>query len=447
MKQILFVSGSELSAQLKLSLSELSNRGFRFMTVAEFSKVIISLKNSCIDTVVINSESRKLEAYELAKDIKDHFKSSIKVFVYLPESSANEGSKFGLVNAEVEDDKSIASLVNKISPEGSQGYVIDENITAIYSLHGGVGASTISLALAEYFYQGKEKTLLAETTNNFGLKRLLNLEDGHAILSRDYSRDFNQGKDLDWFKAFLQESLLVPGSFYLNLFNNISERHGFNASFAAKVEELSVNLDEQISNFENSNEVLFTKQEFVSNLLGISNSMKLSAKELSGDSLTLFFEILQLGSQLVDIFIFDIGSDCFSNLNQQILKTAKNLVIVFRDNIDLKEEYLAQKEFLERAYRLKITPVLVPDIYQQNSYKKFSSQDWQELIGDIPVVYPYAPESMASFVFDHEPLIRNKKINQFAKALSERVNPKLGFEKQGSGVLKLIEKKSLINWG
>lgn len=445
MKQILFVSGTEISSQLRLSLSEMSDRGFRFMTIADFSKVIISLKSSCVDTVIINSESRKLEAYELAKDIKEHFKSSIKVYVYLPESSANEGSKFGLVNAEVEDDKTVLSLVNKISPESSQEYSIDENITAIYSLHGGVGASSISLILSEYFYQGKEKTLIAETTNNFGLKRLLNLDDGHAILSRDYSRDFNQSKDLDWFRAFLQESLLVPGSFYLNLFNDIQEKENFNSSFALKIQELSESLDEQIKSFENANDVLFTKQEFVSNLLGISNSLKLSAKELSGDSLILFFEILQLGSQIVDNFIFDIGSDCFSNLNHQILKTAKNLVVVFRDNIDLKDEYLAQKAFFEREYKLKLVPVLVPDIYQQNSYKKFSSKDWQELIGDIPVIYPYAPESMAGFVFDHEPLIRNKKLYQFAKTLSEKVNPKFG--KQGSSVLKLIEKKSLINWG
>ena len=345
MKQIMFVSGSDLSAQLKLSLAEFSNRGFRFISITDFSAAIANIKNLCVDTVIVNAELRKLEAYQLAKEIKEYFKSSIKVFIYLPDSNASEGSKFGLVNAEVEDDKTILSLVNKVSTKSKQEYEIDENIIAVYGLHGGAGVSCVTLMLAEYFYKQNQKTLIAEASNNFGLKRLLNLESSHAIFSRDYSREFSQTKDLDWFRAFLQESLLVPGSFYLNLFNNIDEMQFFNKSFPKKILSLSSNLDEAIDSFKNANEALFTKQELLTNLFSISNLLKLGASELSGDSLLLFFELLQLGSQVVDNFIFDLGTDCFSNLNHQILKTSKNLVMVFRDNLNLKQDYLEQKNF------------------------------------------------------------------------------------------------------
>ena len=88
---------------------------------------------------------------------------------------------------------------------------------------------------------------------------------------------------------------------------------------------------------------------------------------------------------------------------------------------------------------------MVPDSYQQNSYRRFSNYDWQELLGDVPLIYPYAPEAITSFVFDLVALTENKKLNQFTKNLVEKINPLIA--KHGSGVLKLMENKSLINWG
>lgn len=446
MKQILFVSSQTLSPQLELCLSELNQKGFRFVTIREFSKVIKCIKNSLSDTVIIDSSEQKLESYELAKEIKQFFKSSIKVFVYLPDSSLNEASKFGLVNAEVEDEKSISTLVNKISSGTDQEFFVEENFSSIYGLDGGIGSSTIALILSEYLSKNSSKVLIAETTSNFSLKSLLKLEDDHAILANDYSKNYSQSRDLDWFRAFLNESLLMQGVYYLNLFNNLQDKKNYFLNQSNKLNQLREDLSKLARDFESSNELLFTKQDLISSLLTNADLLKIISKELSGESFGFFFEIMQLGSQLVNNFIFDLGTNLFSSLNRQVLRMTKNLIFVFRDNINLKEEYLKQKLFLEEEFKLKIIPVLVPNPYQQNSYKTLSERDWKNLIGEVPLIYPYCPEAIASFIFDHEPLTRHKKINQFARLLVSKVDPKFTLARKSPQFLKFEEKKSLINW-
>jgi hypothetical protein len=94
---------------------------------------------------------------------------------------------------------------------------------------------------------------------------------------------------------------------------------------------------------------------------------------------------------------------------------------------------------------LKIIPVLSCD--SQNAlanYKKLSSDDWLNLLGDIPIIYPFVPEALASFVFDANSLIANKKISDFICDLTSRLNPHMV---SGSKFLNLQQKKSLINWG
>jgi hypothetical protein len=243
MKTILLVSSTELAPELKLSLSELVARGANFVTETDFSRVINLLRSTAIDTVIINSLDKKLESYELARDIKHYFKSMIKVFVYLSDSNPNEGSRFGLVNAEVEVAKSVMSLVDKVLIANLGNNQCSDNIISLYSLHGGVGVSSITITLAEYFSNIGKKSLIAETTNNFSIRKLLKVNPVHSFFSQENFRALNQNKDMDWFKAFLNESSILQGLFYIDLFKDILEIESYNESIRQKflnlIEELN----------------------------------------------------------------------------------------------------------------------------------------------------------------------------------------------------------------
>lgn len=441
MKTILLVSATELVPELKLSLSELNTRGVNFLTEADFSKVINVIKMTGIDTVVINSQAKKLESYELAREIKHYFKSVIKVFVYLSDSNPNEGSRFGLVNAEVEDAKSVMSLVDKVFVSNFNNNQLKENIIALYSLHGGAGASSISIALSQYLMSSQQKTLIAESSNNSSIKKLLRINSVHSFFSEENFRMLNQNKDSDWFKAFLNESPAFTGLFYLELFKNIFEAEAYKESMRKKFLDLGDELQALKPTVAN----LYTEGDYLNRLTYLSNLTKLHYNEISGQHISLFYEIIRLGSQMFDNFIFDIGSDISSALNRQILKTAKTLVIVFKDKSCIKEEYLSHKNFLEQEFNLTIIPVLSCDSnHSLVNYKKLTHDDWLSLLGDVPVIYPFVPEALASFVFDDISLISNKKINNFLSELSERLNPSTS---SASKFLRLTQKKSLINWG
>jgi MinD-like ATPase involved in chromosome partitioning or flagellar assembly len=438
---MLLVSATELAPELKLSLSELNTRGVSFVTETDFSRVLSVIKMTGIDTVIINSHAKKLESYELAREIRHYFKSLIKVFVYLLDSNPNEGSRFGLVNAEVEDAKTVMSLVDKVFIANSENNQLNENITVLYSLHGGAGASSISIALAEYLTNSQQKTLIAENSNNSSIKKLLRINPAHSFFSEENFRVLNQNKDLDWFKAFLNESSVFAGLFYLELFKNIFEAEAYKESMRKKF----LDLGEELQALNPKTTKLYTENDCSNKLTYMSNLIKLYYNEITGQHITSFYEIIQLGSQIFDNFIFDIGSDISSALNRQILKAAKTLVIVFRDKPSIKEEYSNHKNFLEQEFNLKIIPVLSCDSNNNLvNYKKLSDDDWLNLLGDVPVIYPFVPEALASFVFDDTSLMLNKKIYDFARELSERINPNTI---STSKLLKLVHKKSLINWG
>ena len=93
----------------------------------------------------------------------------------MAQSSASEGSRFGMLNAEVEDDSSIKLFCDKLLALNNE-YIIDENITCFCSLTGSSGASFTSIALASLLEDFSSNALLIENSSNFAIKDYLSIE-------------------------------------------------------------------------------------------------------------------------------------------------------------------------------------------------------------------------------------------------------------------------------
>ena len=431
MTDILFVSETDIRSELQLAQSEIAHRGYSISQAVRFDKAIDLLKISSPNIVLINAYSKKLEAYDLARDIKEAFRGAIKVFVYLPESSPNEGSKFGLLNAEVEDQSSIKAIVNKLSHKKQREYILEENISSIYSLSGGVGSSFMTILLAYVLNYYNQESLVIESSNTFTIRESLNIETNLALLSRDRSKEFNQSRDLDWFNGFLSNPALAPKMSYLNLFMSIEERMyyldqgiSFATGLAANLEEIG-NKPSQEARFE---------------ILNIANSVKLLAKDMEGDSFSLFDEILQLGSKVSKNIFFDLSSDLSSSINRQLLRFSKNIVIVFKDIHNIKGEYLSHKRFLEERYKLNIIPVLAPGYYHYNKYLNLKEADWQQILGEVPLIYPYRPDIVTRLIYELEPIPESERLFVFAKELLSRlgINPDREGYKSSRNILRLL---------
>lgn len=437
MSDIIFISETEINAELKCAQGELVSRGYKLSNAIKFDKAIELLKLSTINIVLVNALDRKLEAYQLAKDIKEMFRTAIKVYVYLPNSNVNEASRFGLVNAEVEDQSSINNIASKLVPKRHREYLLDENITSIYSLNGGVGSSTITILLGYLLNYYNQNSLVIESSNNFTVKNLLNLNMDLGLLSRDRSKETSQVKDLDWFNAFIAYPSLAPKIAYLNLFSNVQERLAyidqaslFAASIASKLEELTD--QKQV-------ETLFTNKELKSKFSSLISSIKLLSKDLSGESFTLFDEVLQLGSKISKNIFFDLSSDIYSNINKQLLRFSKNIIIVFKDTLNIKEQYCKHKAIFEK-YKLNVIPVLAPGYHHYNKYKSLKDSDWQEILGDVPLIYPYKPEIITQLFYEHKDLNENESLFLFGKTLLQKLGIKTNQEgfRSSQNILKLL---------
>jgi hypothetical protein len=433
MTDILFASESEINPELRLSQSEIAHRSYSMTQAIKFSRVIEILKHSSINVVLINAHERKLEAYELAREIKENFRGAIKTFVYLPNSNANEGSKFGLLNAEVEDEHSIKTIAEKICPNKDRDYVLEENISSFYSLSGGAGSSFITILLS--YVLEHEKVLLLESNNSFNLRNSLTIPTQLSLLSRDRSKEINQVRDLDWFMAYVSQTQFLPNLYYLNLFNNIKQRD----QYLSQASKFSLDLSSKLEELAGSKPELFATQEFKSKLHNIANSLLVLNRELEGESYSLFDELVQLGSKLSKTMFFDLSQDIISPLNKQLLKFSKNIVVVFRDSQSMKQEFQEQKAYLEN-YKLNIVPVLAPAYYHYHQYQKLNSEEWISILGEVPLIYPYCPEHVTSFLLEGEPLPKSSPLIKFAKELLSRleIRARTNKSRPSSSLLKLL---------
>jgi hypothetical protein len=166
----------------------------------------------------------------------------------------------------------------------------------------------------------------------------------------------------------------------------------------------------------------------------------LFSKELEGDSFSLFDEILQLGSKISRNIFFDLSSDLSSSINRQLLRFSKNIIIVFKDVHNIKGEYLSHKRLLENKYKLNVIPVLAPGYYHYNKYCNFKAADWQQILGEVPLIYPYRPDVITRLIYEAETISETEKLFVFTKELLSRlgINPNKEGYKSSRNILKLL---------
>ena len=81
---------------------------------------------------------------------------------------------------------------------------------------------------------------------------------------------------------------------------------------------------------------------------------------------------------------------------------------------------MAQKKFFEEKYKLRVIPVIAPPHYYYSKYEGLSKKDWESIIGEVPLIYPYDPETIIRFIYDHEEIEEKRKVYKFAKELLRR---------------------------
>ncbi len=419
MKEILLVSDIEIDSQLELARTELAHYAYSFSFPVPLNRALEELRS--YSQVLINASGSKLAALELVKAIREQHKGAIKVFVYLPDSSASEGSKFGLLGAEVEDELSVQRIIDKLPQADKRSYNIDEEIIAVYGMHGGAGSSLLSILISYVLGKSGLSSLLMELSPSAtSIRDALVLDTKPALLTRDRNKELDLSKDMDWFSGFISRSHFLRETFYLHLFNSSAARDIFSlkaASFTEKISEQLLSIADRSKYYQHS------ADELEAALRTTRNSLQLLGQELSGSSYSLFDEVLQPGSQLAKHFVVDLGSDISSPLNRQFLRFTKHLILLVRDNCtsNLRTSLQSQIKHLEDTYNLNIIPVLAPGHHRYQDYYRFSAAQWQTLLGLEPLVFPYQPDLVSGFLLDHEDLDNNSALMSFVKNLLERV--------------------------
>lgn len=420
MTDILFVSETNIHPNLELVLEELIAQKIRISKSLDFLSATNHLKSNFFETVIINGDGKKLDSYELCREIKANFRNAIKVYVFIADANANEGSKFGLVEAEVEDKDSIKNLANKIYSKKQKNIEIEENIISFYSPYGGLGLSSLC-SLTAYTLDHLNKTsLILETNENQTIKRNFGFGDSLAFSNQEQN-SLNQ--DLDWFYGFISKTSLMPNVHYLNLFNSIIDKAELNQKLTNKLDELIQELEKASPN---------TRL--------IHSSLKLINKELRGESLSLFNQIIQTGSKLTENFLFDLGRDISSPINKQLLRYSQNLVILLKDSQHLKEEFSDLKKYFSQLGIKNLIPVLAANSFNKNFLSKINNDEWLELLGEIPLLYSYSPEEFFGLVGDNRKLANNSKLLDNCKKLLKACNIKTEtlLDDSNKGILKFL---------
>jgi len=410
---IIVFSDKEIITDLKLTLDELVMHGHKLLIYNGFAAFADCDLNSTT-TVIIDAENNKLAAFELCREIRDLVRKSLRVFVYLPGASLNEASRFGNLGVEVEDEKSIFNLVNKIGKSNSDDLNINnKKLITIHSINGGLGASSITLLLSHFLNKLNISSVLIENSDNFSLRNKLDLSCNPALLDQINLKSFTQNTDIEWFKSFLLTPSTMTKAFYLNLFSNIEEKQNFLLQKPSLLEKITKQIDSYVSHNQN----FLTDQIVKEYLTQVSNSLKHFLKDGHGDSFLLFNQITSYLFSFSQNIFFDSAGDLLSPLTKQYLQFSKNLIVLLRDDYQAKDQYIALKKFISEAYQINLIPIIVPNHYQYMNYQKLRDSDWQILLGDKPLIYPYAPEELIALFDDHEPLNLSSKLSLFTKEL------------------------------
>ena len=402
---ILFISESPILPELDLIRRELLEQGFSNLIKVDFSNGLELLKTTKFASVLINANDKKIETYEFCLKLRSALGADSKVFVFMPQATLNEASKFGKTNTEIIDLACLGVMIDTLKAT-DQSFLAHKKINSILSINGGLGASTLTVLIAFACHQQKKSSLILEATNKFTIRDILGINTGKAFLTRDRSLEHKQVLDQKWFKGFLQNSLQHSYAKYLDLFTSSEEK----ISYLEKTAFYCQNLNEQI------NEI--GHQEIKPYQLAmISDSLKLIAQDLKGDSAVLLDELVKFLYDSDDEIIVDLGLDHQSPLNRQFLDLSKNIIIVFSDQPGTKSILLDLKKYLTKKYSANLIGVFVCDIENLNFYQNISETEWLSTIGFMPLIMPREADLVSAFVYDNECITKDSKTYNFLKTL------------------------------
>jgi hypothetical protein len=449
MINLILVSESNPDLSLQTTLNELAKEAILLSNPINFDQGLRFLKNSNGHFVLINAAQRKLEAFELCQQIKQEFKGRIKVFVYLPNASLNEASKFGSLNAEVEDEQSIRHIASKISIDKNQQYLYDELTISICSLYGGLGASHLAVLLAYTLGLTGHHSLLLESSNNFTLKKILNIDNNLALLETDQNKGNKQILDEDWLSNFLTKLGSLPNTYYLNLFNSLDKRLYYllqNKDTCKQINEIAKSSRKILDKCHQSPEPnefsnAYALKEIKQQLLNIDMISEQLYQDIEGQSLTIFDRIIGLGSKFATTMIFDLSTDLVSPLNRQFLHLSKFLLVLLKDDELVKMNYLALRNFITEQYPCTIIPVLIAEHDNYLRYQNINDEAWFNILGTRPLIYPYKLDSIIKLGSEAKHLNSKDPLLKFARELLRSCSAVIDSEADNERILDLLMEK------
>lgn len=402
---ILFITESQILPELDLIKRELLEQGFSNLIKANFSNGLELLKATKFACVLINAHDKKIETYEFSLQLRSALGADSRVFVFMPQASLNEASKFGKINAEIIDLGSLGVMVDTLKAH-DHNLLAPKKLHSILSINGGLGASTLAVLLAFACHQQKKSALVLEATNKFTVRDLLGINPGKAFLTRDRTLEHKQILDQKWFKGFVQVSSQHSYAKYLDLFNSSDEK----ISYLEKTAFYCQNLNEQINDIGH--------QEIKPYQLAmISDSLRLIAQDLCGDSGVLLDELVKFLYPADDELIVDLGLDHQTTLNRQFLGLSKNIILLFSDQPGTKSILLDLKNHLAKKYSANLIGVFVCDIENLCFYQNISEAEWQTTIGFVPLIMPREADLVTAFIYDNECITKDSKTYYFLKSL------------------------------
>ena len=402
---VLFITETQILPELDLIKRELLDQGFSNLIKVDFANGMDLLKASKFNCVLINANDKKIEAYEFCLKLRSALGLDFKVFVFMPQASLNEASKFGKINAEIVDLGSLSVMVDTLKAHDSS-LLAPKKIHSILSINGGLGASTLAVLLAFACHQQKKSALVMEATNKFTVRDLLGINPGKAFLTRDRTLEHKQILDQKWFKGFVQVSSQHSYAKYLDLFTSSDEK----ISYLEKTAFYCENLNEQINEI-GHHEI----KPYQLNM--ISDSLRLIAQDLRGDTGVLLDELVKFLYSGDDEVLVDLGLEHQSTLNRQFMDLSKNIIMVFSDQPGTKSILLDLKNHLTKKYSANLIGVFVCDIENFSFYQNISKAEWHSTIGFVPLIMPREADLVTAFIYDNECITKDSKTYYFLKSL------------------------------
>jgi hypothetical protein len=425
---ILFITDSIILPELDLIKREIYDQGLGALIKVDFFNAFEMLSVTRFSFVIINAHDKKIEAFDFCLKLRSALGVEPRVFVFMPDATLNEASKFGKINAEIIDFASLEVLIDalKIQESAAQS---TKKIHSIISVNGGLGASTLAVLIAFALQHFKKTSLILESTNKFTIRDLLGIHAGKPFLTRDRALEHKQILDQKWFSGFLQTSLHHPYVKYLDLFTDCHEKISYLEKTASYCDSLNAQIQEigieDLKSFQ---------------LSLITDSLKLIAKDLKGDSGILVDELVKYFYSLDHEVIADLGFDYQTSLNRQFLALSKNIILLFSDEPGTKSIVLDLKNYLQKKYSANIIGVFVSEIENYNFYQNITPDEWCNTIGFHPLILPRQEDLVSSFIFDNECIPKDSKIFYFLKSLlCEMGNFSGDFKFQKNGAFKFLK--------